>query len=247
MAKEPKLFGLRNWLNGKRVTNSLLEFSDLWRICLIAVGTRTIKSVDEEEQPIRTLTPYRYDLLHITEVEGLFPTQTELQRVGTYLEQHGWAKLTSKVPVKLHLTPSGTEEANRIYDEMLGIKILVDESPNRDVNLDGEADKKIEIDIPATDRFVQLNDNSPDYALAVAELENLIRETHDVRVNDWPEKDGVIESINSTLRMIKSKYVNKAAVLAAITSATFFILKKFADAPISEMANRAWAAVKALF
>lgn len=100
---------------------------------------------------------------------------------------------------------------------------------------------------PASNRFVRLDDNSLQYPDAVKHLEELIGEANKIRINDWPEKEGVIASLKSALAMIQTRYVNKQAVLAAVSGATAFILIKFAEAPISDFANRAWDAVKALF
>lgn len=100
---------------------------------------------------------------------------------------------------------------------------------------------------PASDRFVRLDDNSSQCFEAVKQLEELITEANRIRVNDWPEKEGIVASLNSALTMIKSKFVNKQAVLAAVSGAVMFILIKFAEAPIADLANRTWSAVKALF
>jgi hypothetical protein len=101
--------------------------------------------------------------------------------------------------------------------------------------------------LPASNRFVRLDDNSPRFQDAIAKLEELINEAREIRVNDWPEKDGVIESLKSALNMIRAKYVNKAALIAAVSSATTFIVLKFAEVPIADLASRTWNAVKSLF
>ncbi len=101
--------------------------------------------------------------------------------------------------------------------------------------------------IGASDRFVRLDDNSPKFSDAIASLERLIEETAAVRINDWPEKEGILETLKSSVQMIKSKYVNKTTLLTAVSSVTAYIISKFVDAPITELANRAWEAVKALF
>jgi hypothetical protein len=100
---------------------------------------------------------------------------------------------------------------------------------------------------PASDRFVALDDNSSKYSDALSALQELIEESGKIRVNDWPEKEGVIETLNGALNMLRAKYVNKESVLALVSSATKFIMAKFAEAPIAELAQRTWAVIKNLF
>jgi hypothetical protein len=101
--------------------------------------------------------------------------------------------------------------------------------------------------IPASDRFVRLDDNAPSYSEAISQLEKLITNAKEIRVNDWPEKEGILASLSGTLESIRAKYVNKTAVMAAIGSVVSFIAIKFAEAPIAELANKTWDAIKALF
>jgi hypothetical protein len=101
--------------------------------------------------------------------------------------------------------------------------------------------------LPAADRFVRLNDNLPSFEMAIASLETLIAEMREIRVNDWPEKEGMLVTARSIIEMIKTRYVNKTAILAAISSVVTFLMLKFAEAPISDVANKAWATVKNLF
>jgi hypothetical protein len=42
-------------------------------------------------------------------------------------------------------------------------------------------------------------------------------------------------------------YVNRTNILAAMSSVGTFVMVKFAEAPIVEIASTAWAAVKSLF
>jgi hypothetical protein len=101
--------------------------------------------------------------------------------------------------------------------------------------------------IPASDRYVRIDDNSKNYQSAVTALQELIEEVAQNRTNDWPEKDGILTSLRSALEMLKSKYVSKKVLLAIVGSAVGFIALKFAEAPINELASRTWNAVKALF
>lgn len=116
---------------------------------------------------------------------------------------------------------------------------FVDEEEDQDNNSIQE--------IPASDRYVKLDDNAPNYQEAIDRLEELIDEASKIRVNDWPEKEGIIQSLKSSLEMVKTKYVSRDVILAAVSSAITFILTKFAEAPIVDVANRAWIAVKNLF
>lgn len=100
---------------------------------------------------------------------------------------------------------------------------------------------------PASNRFVRLDDNSASYDAAIAKLEELIAEAKKIRINDWPEKEGMLATLSGALEAIRTKYVNKTTILAAVSSVTTFIVMKFAEAPIAELASKAWNAVKALF
>lgn len=101
--------------------------------------------------------------------------------------------------------------------------------------------------VPAANRFVRLDDNLPAYDKAIASLERLIAGMNEIRVNDWPEKEGMLASVRATIEMIRTKYVNRTSLLATIASVATFLMTKFAEAPMSELANAAWTAVKALF
>jgi hypothetical protein len=221
---------LRRWLKGDK--KAYLKFSDLWKVLLLNLADRAADMVDEEGHSVtkRTYGTYSYDLALIAEREELLVSYTDLQRAASHFEQHGWAKLTRRQPVLVQLTGEGIGKAQEIIDEVFD---------SNDMDLRSRA--------PATDRFVRLDDNSLSYETAIIRLEALIKEAADIRVNDWPEKDGVIEALKSALGMIRTKYVNKAAVIAAVSSATMFILIKFAEAPIADLATATWKAVKALF
>lgn len=101
--------------------------------------------------------------------------------------------------------------------------------------------------VPASNRFVRIDDNSNSYGDAVAMLEELIAEAQKLRVNDWPEKEGMIAALSGALESIRTKYVNKTTVLAAVSSVVTYVMAKFAEIPIAELASKTWEAVKALF
>jgi len=101
--------------------------------------------------------------------------------------------------------------------------------------------------IPASDRFVQLDDNSPSYDDALKQLEELVKAVGEIRINDWPEKEGVVTNLRTAIEMIKAKYVNETALKTAAYTSIGFILLKFAEAPIVDLANKTWGAILALF
>jgi Tat protein secretion system quality control protein TatD with DNase activity len=141
----------------------------------------------------------------------------------------------------LAITAEGRLQAERILLDFAVIR----RAPEKQIF--SETDPPYVTEVPAADRYVFLNDNSTTFRDAVLSLESLVTEIAATRVNDWPEKEGILAAANAVLEMIKTKWVNKATVLAAISSLATFIVSKFAEAPISELANKAWAAVKALF
>lgn len=220
---------LRDWLGGQKKVH--LKFSDLWKLLLIRVADRAADMVDEEGHAIlrRNNRTYSYDLALVAENDELFVSVSDLQRAGSHFEQHGWATLPRRQPLMVELTRDGMVKAQEFIDEIF------------------EADARPKSRAPAADRFVKLDDNAPAYDTAVARLQNLVEEAAEIRVNDWPEKEGVVESLKSALSMIKTRYVNRQTILSAVSAATAFILLKFADAPIAEAAKRTWDAVKALF
>ena len=101
--------------------------------------------------------------------------------------------------------------------------------------------------LPAADRFVKLDDNSQSFHEAIHRLQDLIQEVHEIRVNDWPAKEGMLQTLKGALDNIRTKYVNKTAILAGVSSVVAFLVVKFAEAPIAELANKTWAAIKNLF
>lgn len=222
---------LRRRLEGLR-DSRLLNHSDLWKFLLITLADRARNLVDEEGQPTRTKgdRPYKYDLALLAENEDVFASQSDLQRIASRFEQHGWATIARRAPVILSVTGDGIEEAQRLLDDIFE-----------------HGARKLGAHTPAADRYVQLDDNTPTYQAAITRLQDLIEDATKIRVNDWPEKEGVIESLKSALNMIKTKYVNKTTILSAVSAAISVFLVKFAQAPVAELANMAWQAVKALF
>jgi|GEM_PF-3116607 len=111
----------------------------------------------------------------------------------------------------------------------------------------GKSIDSIDMSIPASDRFVQLDDNSPSYDDALKQLEELVKAVGEIRINDWPEKEGVVTNLRTAIEMIKAKYVNETALKTAAYTSIGFILLKFAEAPIVDLANKTWGAILALF
>jgi hypothetical protein len=219
---------IRRWLEGDRKV--ALTFSALWKILLIRVADRA-HLVDEEGHPINPSRDrrYSYDLALVAEEDDVFVSSRDLQRVASHLEQHNWAVLTRRSPVQLELTIDGMEKAEELINEALQPK------------------SRRQRRAPAANRYVKLDDNSQTYQTAIVRLEELIRTASETRINDWPEKEGVLASLSAALSMLRTKYVNKGTIIAAVSSATTFIFSKFVDAPIAELANSTWTAVKALF
>lgn len=103
--------------------------------------------------------------------------------------------------------------------------------------------------VPAADRPVELDHNQPDYVEAVASLEALIvvvRESNSYREADETDQERRLAELEAGRTLLKSRWVSKDTVKAALWGTLAYLASKFADAPIGEAAATAWAALKRL-
>ncbi len=96
-------------------------------------------------------------------------------------------------------------------------------------------------DIPASDRVVTVNDNSPGYRETVDALEKL--EQSLIEVNDYPnteDKEQRIAEISAGRRLLRSTRVRIGALVAVLGPPLTYLATKFADQAIGQIAKSAW-------
>ena len=102
---------------------------------------------------------------------------------------------------------------------------------------------------PASDRVVGLDHNRPEYVEAVATLDTLIvvvRDSNSYREADEADQERRLAELEAGKTLLKSRWVSKDTVKAAVWGTLAYLVSKFADAPIAEAATTAWAALKRL-
>lgn len=101
--------------------------------------------------------------------------------------------------------------------------------------------------IPAADRVVRLNHNSPQYQEAIVALETLervLRETNDYP--DAEEKEQNTAEISAGRRLLQSARVRVAALGLVLGPALEYLTKKFFDVSLGKAAGVAYDAIVAL-
>lgn len=101
-------------------------------------------------------------------------------------------------------------------------------------------------EIPASDRYVSITDNTETFEQAIRHLERVIAEFRDERINDPTVKSGVLSDLEFGLNAIRSRVVNPKAIQVVLGGALLWIAGVFAEQPVGELAKIAWDAVKAL-
>ena len=104
-------------------------------------------------------------------------------------------------------------------------------------------------DVPASDRTVPLDHNSPAYSEVVENLEELkraIESNNEYRETDVEDHDRRLTDVESTLKLLENKRVNVNAMKAVAFGSLVYLAEKFAEHPIGELAKAAWDGLKAL-
>lgn len=102
-------------------------------------------------------------------------------------------------------------------------------------------------DIPASDRLVRLDHNSPKYKDAINALEVLERVLREA--NDYPDledKEQKIAEVSATQRILQAVRVRVGAVLAVAKAPLLYLAKQFGNAGIGVAAKFAWEKIVAL-
>lgn len=105
------------------------------------------------------------------------------------------------------------------------------------------------VQAPASDRVVGLDHNRPGYVEAMATLDALIvvvRDSNSYRESDEADQERRLAELEAGKTLLKSRWVSRETVKAALWGTLVYLASKFADAPIGEAAATAWAALKRL-
>jgi hypothetical protein len=101
-------------------------------------------------------------------------------------------------------------------------------------------------DIPASNRLVKLDHNSPKYKEAINALEVLERVLRES--NDYPDlvdKEQKIAEVSATQRLLQAARVRVGAVLALAKTPLLYLAKQFGNAGIGVAAKFAWEKIVA--
>lgn len=102
---------------------------------------------------------------------------------------------------------------------------------------------------PASDRTVPLDHNSPAYGEVVEKLEELkrvIESNNEYRETDLEDHERRLTDVESTLKLLENKRVNVNAMKAVAFGTLAYLVEKFAEHPIGDLAKAAWDGLKTL-
>jgi len=102
---------------------------------------------------------------------------------------------------------------------------------------------------PASDRVVSLDHNNPDYQDAVRHLEKLkgaIESNNEFRNSNISDHERRLTDVESTLKLLENMRVNVNTMKAVAFGTLAYLVEKFAEHPIGELAKAAWNALKSL-
>ena len=105
------------------------------------------------------------------------------------------------------------------------------------------------IAVPASDRTVTLDHNSPAYSDVVEKLEELkraVESNNEYRDTDLEDHERRLTDVESTLKLLENTRVNVNAIKAVAFGTLVYLAEKFAEHPIGELAKAAWDGLKAL-
>ena len=103
-------------------------------------------------------------------------------------------------------------------------------------------------DVPAADRYVPLDHNSPEYRDTVTAVEEVISTVKNANdYDDTAEKRQVISALQAARTLLEEAKVRIGAVEALIAPVLKYLLKKFVDTAIGIAAKAALKALAALF
>lgn len=103
--------------------------------------------------------------------------------------------------------------------------------------------------IPAADRIVTINHNTPEYRSVIEKLEDLkaaIESNNEYRSKNLDDHERRLVDIETTLKILENTRVRIGAIKAAAYGTLFYLAEKFSDEPIGALAHAAWEALKTL-
>ena len=116
-----------------------------------------------------------------------------------------------------------------------------------DVHAERNSDRRSRI--PASNRFVDLDHNSQNYADAIRTGEELIEAIKTSNIygdSEVEEKETHLAGLDSGYRLLRAPRVDPTTVKVVLGSILTYLAVKFADEPIGELAAVAWSALKNL-
>ena len=96
---------------------------------------------------------------------------------------------------------------------------------------------------------VTLDHNSTDHLEVVDTLQNLkqaIESNNEYRSSDIEDHERRLTDVESTLKLLENKRVNVNTMKAVAFGTLAYLVEKFAEHPIGELAKAAWDGLKAL-
>ena len=106
------------------------------------------------------------------------------------------------------------------------------------------------ISVPASDRIVKINHNSPEFKQALQDidaLEETVRTNNTISINQFEEQDALLAELQAIKKIIKSNYVRTPTLEILATGTLIYLAEKFADEPIKVMAKALWKLLSTLF
>ena len=106
------------------------------------------------------------------------------------------------------------------------------------------------VQIPAAGRFVQLDHNSRQYKETMKAGEALIeavRTSNEYGESNPQEREQRVAELEAGYRLLRAPRVNPIIVKGVLYGVLTYLITKFADEPIGELARVAWTALKQLF
>lgn len=218
----------------------LLTYDQFEDLVLIGIADRDADHVDEVGDRLPdTGTAFLYSIKKVAEDEGFLFEADWPKRAMSEMEQQGLVTHDGDPDdpnddgLRVYLDPAGYERARRLIGEYYGDDSGDDENSA----------------IPASDRIVTLNHNSPDYLKTIQALENvilLLKENNKLRGDDPLDQEQRSAELDAGKILLKPRRISVKAVTAVLLGPLGYLATKFADAPLGEAAQWAWTMIKAL-
>lgn len=107
-----------------------------------------------------------------------------------------------------------------------------------------------ETDVPASDRIVNINHNSPEYKQVTQEidiLEKQVRSDNTFGAKNFEERDAIIAELQAIREILKSDHVRTSFLKPFAAGTLVYLAEKFANGPIEAMAKALWESLLILF